>query len=80
LRTFPDTRNISSKKIFLTVRSGVKNVFWCIRAYFQTNKDIFYRPEWLKMCFDACAHASRPPVTFFKKRYFLPSGVVKNVF
>jgi hypothetical protein len=32
------------------------------------------------MCFDACAHASRPPVTFFQKRYFWPSGVVKNVF
>ena len=41
LRTFPDTRNISLKKIFLTVRSGVKNVFWCIWAYFQTTSNFF---------------------------------------
>ncbi len=26
--------------------------------------------EWLKTCFDAFAHTSRPPETFFKKRYF----------
>jgi hypothetical protein len=32
------------------------------------NKDIFYRLEWLKTCFDAFAHASRPPVTFFLKK------------
>ena len=42
--------------------------------------DFFDPQECLKSCFDACAHASRPPVTFFQKRYFLPSGVVKNVF
>jgi hypothetical protein len=43
-------------------------------------KDFFDRQEWLKTCFDAFAHTSRPPETFFQKRYFLPSGVVKNVF
>ena len=57
-------------------------------------KYIFYRLEWVqtcfdsfahalrppKTCFDAFAHASRPPETFFQKRYFLPFGVVKNVF
>ena len=43
-------------------------------------KDFFDLQECLKMCFDAFAHAYRPPVTFFQKRYFLPSGVVKNVF
>jgi hypothetical protein len=43
-------------------------------------KDIFERLEWLKTCFDAFAHTSRPPETFFQKRYFLPSGVVKDVF
>jgi hypothetical protein len=43
-------------------------------------KDIFERPEWLKTCFDAFAHTSSPPETFFQKRYFLLSGVVKNVF
>jgi hypothetical protein len=32
--------------------------------------DIFERLEWVNMCFDAFAHASRPPVTFFQKRYF----------
>jgi hypothetical protein len=44
------------------------------------NKDFFDRQECLKTCFDAFAHTSRPPETFFQKRYFLPSGVVKNVF
>ena len=43
-------------------------------------KYIFYRLEWLKTCFDAFAHTSRPPETFGQKRYFLPSGVVKSVF
>jgi hypothetical protein len=43
-------------------------------------KYIFYRLEWLKTCFDAFAHTSRPPETFFQKRYFLPSGVVKTCF
>jgi hypothetical protein len=43
-------------------------------------KDIFDRLEWLKTCFDAFAHTSRAPETFFQKRYFLPSGVVKDVF
>jgi hypothetical protein len=38
------------------------------------------RQECLNTCFDAFAHTSRPPVTFFQKRYFWPSGVVKNVF
>jgi hypothetical protein len=33
-------------------------------------KDIFYRLEWLKKCFDAFAHAYRPPETFFKKDFF----------
>jgi hypothetical protein len=39
-------------------------------------KDIFERLAWLKTCFDAFAQTSRPPKTFFQKRYFLPSGVV----
>jgi len=33
----------------------------------------------VKTCFDAFAHAYRPPVTFFKKD-ILTSGMVKNVF
>ena len=44
------------------------------------NKNIFLRLKWLKTCFDAFAHTSRPPETFFQKRNFWPSGVVKNVF
>ncbi len=43
-------------------------------------KDIFYCLGWLKACFDAFPHISRPPVTFFQKRYFLQSRVVKSVF
>ena len=43
-------------------------------------KDIFYRLEWLKTCFDAFAHTSRPQEKFYRKRYFWKSGVVKNVF
>jgi hypothetical protein len=33
-------------------------------------KDIFDRLAWLKTCFDAFAHTSRPPETFFKKYIF----------
>jgi hypothetical protein len=33
-------------------------------------KDIFYRLEWLKTCFDAFANTSRPPETFYKKDIF----------
>ena len=43
-------------------------------------KYIFERLEWLKTCFDAFAHTSIPQETFFQKKYFLPSGVVKEVF
>jgi hypothetical protein len=43
----------------------------CLHAFaLFFNKDIFYRLEWLKTCFDAFAHASRQPETFFSKRYF----------
>jgi hypothetical protein len=45
-------------------------------------KDNFDRLEQLKTCFDAFSHTSRPPETpetFFQKRYFLLSGVVKRV-
>jgi len=43
-------------------------------------RDIFYCLERLQTCFDAFSHTSIPPETFFQKRYFLLSGVVKNVF
>jgi hypothetical protein len=57
----------------------VKNVFWCICAYFQTTRNC-YLMKWLKTCFDAFAHTSIPLEPFFRKIYFLPSGVVRNVF
>jgi hypothetical protein len=33
-------------------------------------KDNFDRLDWLKACFDALAHTSRPPEFFFKKDIF----------
>ncbi len=73
------------KRYFLLI-GVVKNVFWCICAYFQTTKNFFFkkdhfeRLEWLKRCFDAFAHTSRPARSFFQKRCFWTSVVVKNVF
>jgi hypothetical protein len=43
-------------------------------------KDISCCLKWLKTCFDAFADTSRPTETFCQKKYFWPSGVVKNVF
>jgi hypothetical protein len=36
--------------------------------------------EWLKTCFDAFAHTSRPPETFFQKRYFYRLEWLKTCF
>jgi hypothetical protein len=82
---FQTNRNFSSKEIFFTVWSGYKRVLMHFRIllYHQKpffRKYIFYCLEWLKTFFNAFAHTSRPPETFFQKRYFLLSGVVKNVF
>ena len=46
------------------------------QKFFQ--KRNLYLLTWLKTCFDA--HTSITLETFFRKRYFLPSGVVRNVF
>ena len=80
-----NTRNFFSKEIFFTVWSGYKRVFMHLRILpdhqkLFVKKDIFYHLVWLKACFDAFAHTSRTPETFFQKRYFWTSGVVKNVF
>ena len=82
---FQNTRNFFSKEIFFTVWSGYKRVFMHLRIlpdhqkpFFR--KDIFYCLERLKTCFDAFSQTSIPPETFFQKRYFLLSRVVKNVF
>jgi hypothetical protein len=40
------------------------------RQKFFFKKDIFERLEWLKTCFDAFAHTSRPQETFFQKDIF----------
>ena len=82
---FQNTRNFFSKEIFFTVWSGYKRVFMHLRILPDHQKpffkrDIFERLGLLKTCFDAFAHTSRPPETFFEKRYYWKSGVVKNVF
>jgi hypothetical protein len=74
-----------SKEIFLTVWSCLKRVLMHFRILQDHQKLFFkkyilYRLEWLKTCFVPFSHTSRPPETFFQKRYFLPSGVVKDVF
>ena len=77
------TRNFFQIKIFFTVCSGLRRVLMHLRILPDHQKfffkDIFYRLEWLKTCFDAFAHTCRPP-EIFSKRYFWPPGVVKNVF
>jgi hypothetical protein len=73
------------QKRYFLLSGVVKNVFWCIcilpdHQKLLCKKDIFYWLEWLKTCFDAFAHTPRQPKTFFQKRYFGTSVVVKNVF
>ncbi len=74
------------QKRYFWTSEVVKNVFWCIFAYFQTTrnffskKDIFERLKWLKTCFGAFWHTSRPPEKCSEKKYFWTSGVVQNVF
>ena len=64
-----------SKEIFLTVWSCLKRVLMHFRIL-QDHQKLFFkkafieRLEWLKTCFDAFAHTSRPPETLKKKRYF----------
>ena len=82
---FQTTKIFFSKKIFLNVSSGKKRVLmhYCILPAHQKlffKKDIFYWMEWLKTCFNAFAHTSRPPKSIFLKRCFWTSVVVENVF
>ena len=56
-------------KIFFHVWSGRKRVLMHLRMLpdhqkHGLEKDIFYRQEWLKTCFDAFLHAYRPPETW----------------
>jgi hypothetical protein len=86
LRILPDHQKLFFQKRYFLLIGVVKNVFWWICAYSQTTrkcfvkKEIFYCLEWLKTCFDAFAHTSRPPKFIFLKRCFWTSVVVKNVF
>ena len=85
LRKFPDHQKHFFKTDFFDRQECLKT---CFDAFSHTfippetffKKDIFYRLEWLKMCFDTFAHTSRPPESCPLKRYFLTSGVIKNVF
>jgi len=68
----PETPEFLFFKKDIFDRRSDKNVFGCIFAYFLDHqkfffKDIFYRLEWLKTCFDAFAHTCRPPETLSKK-------------
>ena len=82
---FQTSKIFFSKKMFLNVWSGKKRVLMHLRIlpdhqklFFK--KDIFERLEWLKTCFDAFPHTSRPPKSIVLKRCFWTSVVVKNVF
>ena len=76
LRILPRPPETFFQKRYFWTSGVVKNVFWCICAYFQTTrnfllkKDIIESLEWLKTCFYAFAHTSRSPETFFKKDIF----------
>jgi len=75
LHILPEHQKLFSKEIFFTVWSGYKRVFMHLRILPDHQKlffkrDIFERLGFLKTCFDAFAHTSRPPETFFEKRYY----------
>ena len=85
LRILPDHQKPFFRKDIFHCLEWLKRVFIHLRILYDHQKlffrkDIFYCLEWLKACFDAFAHTSRTPETFFHKRYFLRSGVVTNVF
>ena len=75
-RILPDHQNHVLKKDILLTSGVVKNVFWCIFAYFQTtrntrnfsSKKIFWTSGVVKNGFYAHAHTSRPPEPFFSKK------------
>ena len=83
----PDQQNLFFKKDVFERLEWLKT---CFDAFSHTSrrtekvsekKDIFERLEWLKKtCFDAFAHTSRPAKSFFQKRCFGTSVVVKNGF
>jgi hypothetical protein len=78
---FQTTRKKFSTKIFFNVLSGKKRVLMHLRILPDhqnqvLKKDIFERLKWLKTCFYAFAHFSKPPET----RYFLTPRGAKKVF
>ncbi len=85
LSILPDHQKIKKKKFYW--ESGVvKNVFWCICAYFQTTRNFFSKEIFFtvwsgyKRVLMHFRILSDHEKLFFQKRYFLLSGVVKNVF
>jgi hypothetical protein len=82
LRILPDHQKLFFKKdIFYRLECVKKRVCMHLRTFPDHQKhffknDFFDLQEWLKTCFDAFVHTSRPTETFFQKRYFLPSEVV----
>ena len=81
LMHFQATRIKSVKKLFFNVWSGYQHVLMhFLTTRIKSLKIIFERLEWLKTCFYAFAHTSRPPESSPKKIILFTSGVVKNVF
>ena len=62
LRMLPDHQKHGLEKDIFNVWSGKKRVLRHLRMLpDHQKKNHFLRLEWLKTCFDAFAHASRPP-------------------
>jgi hypothetical protein len=62
-RILPDLKVKKRVLMHLRILPDLQKLFF--------KKDIFELLEWLKTCFDAFAHTSRPPETFFSKKIFL---------
>jgi hypothetical protein len=85
LRILPDHQQLFFNKDVFERREWLKRCFMHLRIlpdhqnlFF--NKEVFEHLEWSKRCFDAFTHTSRQTEKCSGKRYFLLSGVVKNVF
>jgi hypothetical protein len=81
---FQTKRIMAWKNIFL-MSEVAQNVFWCICTYFQTTRIMAWKKyilglNWLKRCFDAFAHTTRPPESWPEKWIFFVSKKLQNVF
>jgi hypothetical protein len=75
------TTRIKSLKFYFFTSGVVKNMFYAFPDHQNQflKKVFFYRLEWLKMCFYAFAHTSRPP-EILKKIFFNVWRGKKRVF